>query len=117
MRTSLILLLALGLSTAANAQTALLAASSDASSTAALPNPGARPEASTLITQVMETEMKQPGIQRKFPKLIYIDVKGETATARVDFGYKSLTGSYYYRLALVDDQWVIKGHDNSAPVK
>ncbi|GAA4348157.1 hypothetical protein GCM10023185_03800 [Hymenobacter saemangeumensis] len=116
MRTSLLLLLAaLSLSTAATAQTTLLAAHT--STTLSAPDPGTKPEARSLITQVVEAELQTPALQKSRAKLVYVDIKGDAATARVEQARPLPVRSYYYHLRLQDGQWVITGRDNSPQVK
>jgi|GEM_PF-5456473 len=118
MRTSLILLLALGLTTATNAQTAMLVAPSTSTGSAVTPpDPGARPEARDLIAQVLETELAQPSMVKNKAKLVYIDVKGDAATARVEYQRSLPTKTFYYHLVQKDGQWTVTGRDGYAQVK
>jgi hypothetical protein len=115
MRTLLIALLGLALTTTAQAQTAtLLATRTDASaSVAPAPAPNHRPEARTLITELVMAELQTPAIQKYKPELVYIDLAGSAATARVQYNKIGPQRVYFYHLRETDGQWHIVSRDTN----
>jgi cysteine synthase len=110
MRTPLIFALSLALHTAAMAQPTMLANRTEPTSTTtstavAMPPAGTSTEARATISQVMEAELQAPALRKAGARLVFVDVKGALATARVDYDRTHPTKVYYYHLRQTEGQW------------
>lgn len=115
MRTFLVIVLALGFSTAA-AQTAPVTSAAELATTP--PTPNASAKAHAAIIEVMTAKLQAPNMQKKGARLIYADVRGEmAATVRVDYirSYQPLE-TVYFHLLQQNGEWVVVGHDKNPTV-